>query len=212
MESTTNPHGRRLRHLRHSYRFSEPACPRGLLPPVHHAAPQRPSRLEHHHAARSGPRPDVRERLLATLAAFFVAVALLLAGIGLYAVLNYSILQRRREIGIRMAIGSTRAGIVRIENSRFLPDDRAADMCHSAHWARCNTPCRASRASHRPHRDPTRGLRDRVPLIATLQTAIGFFIHYDHWLQNRQLTFQACAVMETLSPEVVIRESTCLVP
>ena len=56
----------------------------------------------------------IRERLIAMLAAFFATVALLLAGVGLYAVLNYSILQRRREIGIRMAIGSSRAGIARI--------------------------------------------------------------------------------------------------
>jgi predicted permease len=56
----------------------------------------------------------VRERLLAMLALFFAGVALLLAAIGLHGVLNYSVLQRRREIGIRLAIGSPRSRIARL--------------------------------------------------------------------------------------------------
>lgn len=62
----------------------------------------------------------VRERLLAMLASFFGGVALLLAGVGLYGVLHYSVLQRRREIGIRMAVGAQAGHIARLVMSNVL--------------------------------------------------------------------------------------------
>ena len=55
-----------------------------------------------------------QERLIAMLSSFFGALALLLAGIGLYGIVAQAVRGRQAEIGLRLALGAQPAGIVRL--------------------------------------------------------------------------------------------------
>jgi predicted permease len=55
-----------------------------------------------------------RERLLASLSGVFGALALLLSALGLYGLISYGVAQRRREVGIRIALGATRVSIFQL--------------------------------------------------------------------------------------------------
>jgi ABC-type antimicrobial peptide transport system permease subunit len=56
----------------------------------------------------------VQERLVALLSGFFGLLAMLLAGLGLYGVTSYSVSRRQPEIALRMALGASAGGVMRL--------------------------------------------------------------------------------------------------
>jgi len=55
-----------------------------------------------------------QRRLVMLLIASFAMLALILAGVGVYGVFSYWVSQRRQEMGIRLALGSSREGLLRL--------------------------------------------------------------------------------------------------
>ena len=63
-------------------------------------------------------RTTAVQRVAATMLAVFGGLALLLAGVGLYAIMSYSVSQSKRELGLRMALGAEAPALLRMVMSK----------------------------------------------------------------------------------------------
>ena len=100
-----------------SFEVRTAADPKAILPVVRTVVGQINANLPLFNVHTQSEQIDrllFQERLVARLAGFFGVLALLLACIGLFGLLSYEVERRRREIGIRMALGAQAAHVLRI--------------------------------------------------------------------------------------------------
>ena len=113
--------------------------------------------MEHAISEREAPR-----RFNTALISSFAAIAVLLAVLGIYSVIAFSVALRVQEMAIRMALGSQRAGIVRlvVASGLKLAIDRLRD------WTRGSMGCVASSATF------LFGVRAFDPMVLALAAAV----------------------------------------
>jgi hypothetical protein len=120
-----------------------------------------------------------QERLLAWLSALFGGFAALLAGIGLYGALDFAVKARRREVGVRVALGATPSRVVRLLSRDLRPLDSASSLRGSSFgprgaWIRSPFHCSGCLACHRVSAVAGRSHRSRVGFAARMKRCIAF--------------------------------------